>query len=132
MQNISLDIRILLDYYTSLKRRLKFAVTSELHQKCYAPVSTLNIPHTQGSLTSNKVRVTVLDILVHPMTGIAVTGGNTSASCSAPAPASFVWFVFVLSSLSTDRVFVVHGVNKLSLSIDYCILDYKGFDPLKK
>ncbi|KAL5269701.1 hypothetical protein ACHWQZ_G003234 [Mnemiopsis leidyi] len=46
----------------------------------------------QGSLTSNKVRVTVLDILVHPMTGIAVTGGNTSASCSAPAPASFVWY----------------------------------------
>ena len=50
---------------------------------------------TQGSLTTGKVRVTVLDILVHPMTGIAVNGGNTSASCSAPSPASFVWLVAI-------------------------------------
>ncbi|XP_063684716.1 hemicentin-1-like isoform X2 [Bolinopsis microptera] len=46
----------------------------------------------QGSLTTDKVRVTVLDILVHPMSGIAVDGGNTSASCSAPAPATFLWY----------------------------------------
>ena len=50
---------------------------------------------TQGSLTTGKVRVTVLDILVHPMTGIAVNGGNTSASCSAPSPATFVWLVAI-------------------------------------
>ena len=57
----------------------------------YSKVGFCNVS-LQGSLSTSKVLVRVLDITLPPMPGIVVDGGNTSASCSAPEPASFTWY----------------------------------------
>jgi len=68
---------------------------------------TCQLTWPQGSLLTRKVHVRVLDIILQPMTGITVTGGNSSASCSAPLSPSFTWYKDGVEVTSGDGIYTV-------------------------